>query len=135
LALFAALLPFELKTPIVSLGPIVITNVEVLLYALIGWWILGLLRTRRIHWTIAHTVVLAWLIIQFSAAILAPVEREAAIKFALRSTGGAAVFFIATEWVRAGRGTIWIMSAVAIGAVISAFAGIAKFNPTRCQRC
>jgi hypothetical protein len=133
LALFAALLPFELKTPIVSLGPIVITNVEVLLYALIMWWIFGMLRARCIHWTLAHTVVLAWVIIQFSAAILAPVERAAAIMFALRSAGGAAVFFIAAEWIRARRGTVWIMSAIAIGAVISACAGIAEVQSNAVQ--
>ncbi len=96
-------LPFELKTPIVSLGPIVITNVEVILYALIVLWIVRRAAPRRIHWTLAHSAVLAWLIVQFLAAIFAPIEREAAIKFALRSAGGALLFFIAADWTRSSR--------------------------------
>jgi hypothetical protein len=128
LCLFAMLLPFELKIPIVTLGPIVLTNVEVLLYALIVLWIFSVLYMRRIHWTIAHSVVLVWLIVQFVAAIFAPVEREAAIKFALRSAGGAALFFIAADWIRSGRRTAWIMSAIAIGAVTSAGAGLLEVH-------
>lgn len=124
LALFAAALPVELKTPIVSLGPIAITNVELLLYALIVWWIAGVLGARRLHWTLVHSAVLAWLIVQFSAAIVAPLERDAAIKFALRSAGGAAVFFIAAEWIRAGRGAAWVMSSLAVGAAIAAFVAL-----------
>lgn len=124
LTLFAALLPFELKTPIVSLGPIVITNVEGVLYALIVVWGFSVLRARRIHWSLAHSAVLVWLIVQFGAASFAPLEREAAIKFALRGAGGLAVFFIAAEWVRASRGSAWVMSALACGAVLSAVLGI-----------
>ncbi|CAG0932865.1 hypothetical protein TFLX_02808 [Thermoflexales bacterium] len=124
LALFAALLPFELKTPLVTLDPIVLTNVEVLLYALIVWWIVGVLWARRVHWTLVHSAVLTWLIIQFVTAFLAPVERAAALKFALRSAGGAALFFIAADWIRSGRRAAWIMSAVAIGVMVSAGAGL-----------
>ena len=123
LVLLALLLPFELKTPIGSLGPIVITNVEALLYAVIVLWIIGVIRARRIHWTLAHSAVLAWLIVQFLAAILAPLEREAAIKFALRSTGGALLFFSAAEWIRSERRAGVLMTALAIGAVVSALAG------------
>lgn len=133
LAFFAAALPLELKTPIVSLGPIVITNVEVILYALIAWWITGVLRTRRMHWTLAHSAVLAWLIVQFVAAFVAPLERDAAIKFALRSAGGAAVFFIAAEWTRSGRGTAWVMSAISIGAAISACIALLEVQSSAVQ--
>lgn len=136
LGLLAVLLPFELKTPIVTLGPIVLTNVEVLLYALIVLWIFGVLRAQRapgVRWTLAHSVVLAWVIVQFAAAIFAPIERDAAIKFALRSAGGAALFFIAAEWIRSGRWAAWIMSAVAIGAVASAVAGVLEIHSDAVQ--
>ena len=132
-ALFAAALPFELKNPIVSLGPIVITNVEIILYALIAWWSVSVLRARRIHWTIAHSAVLAWLIFQFVAAILAPAEREAAIKFALRSAGGVAVFFIAAEWMRSARDAAGVMSAIAFGAVLSAGSGLLEVQSSAAQ--
>ena len=71
LALLALLLPFELKTPIVSPGPIAITNVEVILYAVIVLWIGGVIQARRIHWTVAHSAVALWLIVQFAAALFA----------------------------------------------------------------
>ena len=80
-----------------------------------------------------HSAVLAWLIVQFVAAIFAPVEREAAIKFALRSAGGAALFFIAADWIRSGRRAAWIMSAVAIGAVVSACAGVLEIHSDAVQ--
>src|SRR5262245_25716647 len=87
LAILAVTLPFELKTPIVYVGPVVITNVEAILYVLIMLWLIQVWRTHRIHWSIVHSTVLAWMMVQFVAAIVAPVEREAAIKFVLRSTG------------------------------------------------
>jgi hypothetical protein len=123
LAIVAVALPFELTTPIVNLGPIVITNLEAILYVLVMLWLIQVWRARRMQWSLVHNAVLAWLVVQFLAAILAPVEREAAIKFALRSTGGALLFFIAADAVRFSRRAAWIMSAVAIGAVVSAAAG------------
>jgi hypothetical protein len=123
LALLALALPFELKTPIVSLGPFAITNVEAILYTVIVLWIVSITQTRRMQWTLAHSAVVIWLIVQVIAAVLAPVEREAAIKFALRSAGGVLLFFIAAEWIRTHRRAAAIMSAIALGAVVSAFAG------------
>jgi hypothetical protein len=133
LAIFAVVLSFELKNPIVTLGPIVITNVEAILYVLIVVWIFSVLRARRIHWTLMHSAVLVWLIVLFLAAVFAPTGREAAIKFALRSTGGSALFFIAAEWIRSGRGAAWIMSAISIGAVVSGFAGLLEVTSSPVQ--
>jgi hypothetical protein len=132
LIILAVALPFELKTPIVSLGPIVITNVETILYVLIVLWIIGVSR-RRPHWTLAHSAVLAWLVVQFLSAIFAPIEREAAIKFALRSAGGALLFFIAADWTRSPRRVAAIMSAIAIGAVLSALAGWLEIESSAAQ--
>ncbi len=123
LIILAAALPFELKTPIASLGPIVVTNVEAILYAVILLWIADGLRRRQLHWTLAHSAVLAWLVVQFLAASFAPIGREAALKFAMRSAGGMLLFFVAADWARSHRRVAAIMSAVASGAVLSAFAG------------
>jgi hypothetical protein len=57
LALLAVALPFELKTPIVSLGPMVITNVEAILYALIVLWIVGVLRHRELDTSMIYAKV------------------------------------------------------------------------------
>ncbi len=134
LAVLALALPFELRTPIVTLGPIAITNVEAILYTVIVLWIAGVLHRRRLHWTLAHSAVLAWLIVQFVSALFAPIERDAAIKFALRSAGGALLFFIAADWTRSHRRVAAIMSAVAIGAVTSALAGWLEIESSAAQR-
>lgn len=131
--LFAGALPFELKTPIVSPGPIAITNLEAILYILIVLWILGVLQQRRLRWTVMHSAVLVWVIVQFLSALLAPVEREAAVKFALRGAGGALLFFIAAG-ISPGRRVAWIMSAVACGAIVSALAGWLELESSAAQR-
>jgi hypothetical protein len=133
LIILAFALPFELKTPIGSLGPIVITNIEVILYAVIVLWIVRVLHHRRLHWTLAHSAVLAWLVVQFLSARFAPIEREAALKFALRSAGGALLFFVAADWTRSPRRVAAIMSAVAIGAVLSALAGWFEIESSAAQ--
>jgi hypothetical protein len=134
LIILAVALPFELNTPIVALGPIAVTNVEAILYAVIILWIAGVLRRRRLHWTLAHSAVLLWLIVQFGSALFAPIEREAAIKFALRSAGGVLLFFIAADWARSRRRVAAIMSAAAIGAVLSALAGRLEVESGAAQR-
>ncbi len=133
LAILAIALPFELKTPIVSLGPIELTNVEAILYALIVLWLCGVWRTRRIHWTLAHSAVFAWLVVQFLAAIFAPLERDAALKFALRSTGGVLLFFIAADVSRTSERTVAIMGALSLGAVLSALAGWLEYKSSAAQ--
>ena len=134
LVILALALPFELKNPIGALGSIRITDVELILYALVAMWFANLLSTRRMTWTVAHSAVLAWLAIQFLAAIFAPLEREAAIKFALRSAGGAALFFVAADSVRTSRVAAWLMVAIALGAVISSLAGIAEVASSSVQQ-
>ena len=36
--LFAAMLPFELKSPLITIGPLSITNVELAMYGVIAMW-------------------------------------------------------------------------------------------------
>ena len=133
LAIVAILLPFELKNPIVTLGPIVITDVEAILYAVIFLWVVGLLYLRRINWTRVHGAVLAWLIAQILAAIFAPLNHEAALKFALRSAGGVALFFIAADGLRSNRRTVWIMSAISLGAIVAGCAGLLEIESNAAQ--
>lgn len=126
LVILAALLPFELKSPIVSLGPLVITNVEFVLYLVLAIWVVSRIISRRIHWTLAHSGVLIWIAALIVTAIIAPIEREAALKFALRSVGGGLLFFAAADWITTPQRTAWIISALIAGTLVSALAGSAE---------
>ena len=67
------------------------------------------------------------------AAIFAPLNREAALKFALRSAGGVALFFVAADGLHSGRRAAWIMLAVSIGAVIAGCAGLLEIESNAAQ--
>ncbi len=126
LTILAGLLPFELKTPIVSLGPFSITSVELALYLTLLIWAVSRAITRRTRWTPAHRAVVAWAAVIALSALLAPFERDAALKFALRSLGGCALFFAAADWATTPHRAAQVMLAIAAGAVGSAAAALAE---------
>jgi O-Antigen ligase len=128
LAGLAALLPFELKRPLFTAGPLAITSVELGLYLLLLGW--GLTRTwyglRGLRWTAAHTAVSVWAGVLVLSAICAPAERGDAVKAALRNLGGCALFFAAADLVRTPARAATVMLAVAAGGVVSALAALAE---------
>lgn len=126
LVILAALLPFELKSPIASLGLLVITNVEFVLYLVLAAWVISRIISRRIHWTMAHVGVLIWITALIVTAIIAPIEREAALKFALRSVGGGLLCFAAADWIATPQRAAWIIGALIAGTLVSALAGLAE---------
>ncbi len=126
LGLLAALLPFELTQPVLSLGPVGVTNVELALYLVLMVWAVIWLRGRRSVWTMVHGTVAAWLAVGLLAAWLAPTGRDEALKFALRTLGGGALFFATLDLVSTRRQVAWIALAACAGAVLSATAGVAE---------
>ena len=126
LGLLAMLLPFELRQPVLSLGPVGVTNVELALYLVLLVWALIWLRGPRSAWTGVHGAVAAWLAIVLLAAVLAPTGRGEAVKFALRTLGGGALFFATQDLVSTRRQVAWIALALCAGAVLSAAAGVAE---------
>jgi len=126
LVILAALLPFELKSPIASLGPLAITNVEFVLYLVLAIWAISRIISRRLHWTLIHIGVLIWIVALIVTAIIAPIEREAAFKFALRSVGGGLLFFAAADWITTPQRAAWIIGALIAGTLVSALAGLAE---------
>ena len=126
LGLLAALLPFELTQPVLSLGPVAVTNVEVALYLVLVVWAVIWLRGRRSDWTAVHGAVAAWLAVVLLAALFAPTGRGEALKFAIRTLGGGALFFATLDLVSTRQQTAWIALAVCAGAVLSAVAGVAE---------
>ncbi len=130
--ILAVTLPFELKTPLVSIGPLAITNVELVLYGVIALWIVRTISFRQFHWTPVHWTVLAWMSANVISAVFAPTLRGEAMKFALRSLAGALLFFAAADWARRDNGARSaervraIGLALGAGAVISAVAGVVE---------
>lgn len=127
------ILPFELKTPLITVGPIVITNVEAVLYATIAVWGWTIARTRRIDWTPAHWGAATWAAALIITALAAPTERDAALKFALRGLGGVLLFMAAaslptTSRAAAERHSRLVLTALAMGAGISAMLGIIEVS-------
>ena len=134
LVLLALALPFE--APLFRLGPLQITTVELLLYATIGAWGLGVaaavLHGRATGRTalellrrddMARAAAL-WAIVLLSSAAFAPSDRAAAFKFALRSVSGVFAFFAVRSIARGGRarGEVGrrVLLALVAGALVSA---------------
>lgn len=122
--IFAAVLPFELKTPLITLGPLSITNVEVALYGVIGLWIARVIVARRWGWTPVHWAVLAWIAANVISAVFAPTLRGEAIKFAFRALTGALVFLAAAEWAQTPGRVLTIALTLSASTLVSASAGV-----------
>jgi len=84
------------------------------------------LAVRRIRWTRVHGAVIAWAIVMILAAVAAPTHQAEAVKFALRSLSGYALFFAAADLVAAPKFAAAAMTALAVGAAVSALAALAE---------
>jgi hypothetical protein len=133
LCVAATVLPFELERPIVTLGPIGISSVEAALYAAIASWLLMAIVRRRLRWTRTHTAVVVWMAATLLSAIVAAENRAAAVKFALRSTGGCLLLFAAADLTTDRRRLRVVSIAIAAGAAIAALAGPAEIYSRAAQ--
>lgn len=125
LGLLAALLPFELKTPLFFVGPLAITNTELAIYLAIAVWGIGLMRAKPL-WTPVHSAVVAWAGAIALSAALATDQQMLAVKFALRSICGALVFFAAATFISTARRAAVVVCVLVAGAGVSALAGMAE---------
>ena len=136
LALLATVLPFELVRPVAPLGPLKLSSVELFLYASVGIWLLARLvpvfssapsarwRPSLAAWRAlpeGHRAAAGWALALALAAMLAPLERGAAVKFALRSLGGVVLFVVAADLLDSRRAVWRTLAGLAVGAAISAF--------------
>lgn len=138
----AAVLPFEV--PLVTLGPVTLTSVEVAIYAFLGVW--GLERVARalragrpgrarpplgeagrLPLDLRDPVVLAtaiWFVVMIISALRAPAHAGAAVKFTLRALGGGLLFFAARDVLTAApsssRVVMWVSFGLVVGAALSA---------------
>lgn len=134
LLLLAAALPFE--APLFRAGPLQITTVELVLYAMLAAWGIGVgleLRGGRLAWRasldalrrdrMAWAAVL-WVVVAFGSASAAPSDRTAAFKFALRTLSGVLAFFAVRSLVRTRRLGARVIVALVAGAIASAVTAV-----------
>jgi hypothetical protein len=128
LAVLAFALPFELVAPLGRIGPLQLTSVELILYLALalsaaamaieilpGW--------RRLPWrriATRHAGVIAFGLVLLLSALRAPLARADALKFALRSLGGIALYVAAANLLRAPRAALTTAIAMSTGAVVAA---------------
>lgn len=126
LTLLALLLPFEARPALVWIGPLAVTNVELVLYLALMAGAATLLSERGLEWTGLDAAVAAWGVSLLLSAAFAETARAEALKFALRGLAGCALFFVAAHLVRAQREAERVVAALVAGGVVSALAGIAE---------
>ena len=125
-AWLAVILPFELKDPLFTVGPLDITTVEIGVYCTAGAWAAGCFPPRRRHWTFAHTAVAIFAIVGILSALLAPAHKGESLKFAFRVLGGCILCFAAARFVRTPRDVALVCSGLLAGSLVSAAAAQAE---------
>jgi hypothetical protein len=130
LVLLGLILPFE--APLFRVGPLQITSVELLMYVTLALFAVdvslrsvrspGSVRRAIIAWRhdpLARAAVL-WVSTVVVCAVLAPDDRLASIKFALRTLCGVLVFFATRSLARAPEVARRVVLALVVGALVSA---------------
>lgn len=131
LLLLAFSLPFEMERPLIQLGPIGLTNLELVLLATLGLTVLlvvGENRWRQAGWT---GFAPSWLILGglfalalLLAAVFAPDFRQNALKAAFRSGMGLALALATPQLVRRPDERRWLFMALVAGGMVSVLAGL-----------
>lgn len=134
--MLAAALPFELVQPVAPLGPLQLSSVEVFLYATVGLWMASralVLAARgalpwsgpggvRAWWRAlpeSYRAVAGWSLVLLLSGLFAPLDRGAAIKFALRSIGGVTLFLAASDLLDSRRAVWRTLTGLALGAGVA----------------
>lgn len=126
LILASVVLPFELKTPLFRIGPLAITSAELGIYLAISLWVTGRSLGHRGRWTSAHTAVAAFGAISVLSALCAPAYRVEAVKFALRSLGGCALFAAVSDIACTSKSAVKVGVALVAGSCLSALTAAAE---------
>jgi O-antigen ligase len=114
------------------LGPLQLSSVELFLYVAVGMWGLGFVASVRRddalwkHLSFPDLGVAVWALALVASAAFAPTERPTAIKFALRSLAGIAVYFAARDRLRFPGAALSTSAAIGAGALVAAALAIAE---------
>jgi hypothetical protein len=135
LILLAFVLPFE--TPLFRAGPLQITTVELVLYTTLAVWGAGIaadILRGQLAWRAAverlrrdalARAAATWAVVLFASAAVAPSDRAAALKFALRSLSGVLAFFATRSLAGSRRVGGRVLLALALGGIASATTALA----------
>jgi O-antigen ligase len=137
LVLLALALPFE--APLFRLGPLQITSVELVLYAMLAAW--GLDTVSRVvrhrsspraalatlHREPMVRAAVLWSVVLFASAAAAPSHQAAGLKFALRSLSGVFAFFAARDLARSPEVARRVLWALVAGAVLSGSSAVVEW--------
>lgn len=130
LTLLALSLPFELERPLLTIGPLLLTNVELLLGAVLilaaaDWWQQTPRRLPSLprSWWLLLAVFVAAL---FVSAALAPAYRSNALKAALRTGSGLALGAAIVQLIHNRRDLYWVAGGLIGGGLLAALLGLAE---------
>lgn len=138
LVALAFLLPFE--APLFSLGPLQITTVELVLYATLAAWGWSCARDiaaepsklyTQARAALREPLVAAAIVFGFVtivSALLAPADRAASIKFALRSASGILLFFAVRAGARTPETSGRVLLALVAGAEASGLTALVDWS-------
>jgi hypothetical protein len=140
LVTLAATLPFEARLG--KVGPLELTTVEAVLYATLAAWGLGVVldvladrrelarRLASLREPLATSACLV-VVVTFASAAGAESYRMPCLKFALRALSCMLLVFAARDLVRTTAGTRRVLTAVALGACVSATTAVVELLAPR----
>lgn len=125
-------LPFELEAPWLVVGPLQLTNVELLQTAVLGLAAIVWLRAGEARralqrvppWWLA--LLSLFLLATFLSAFLAPALRGNALKAALRTSGGVTLALAVPVLVRSRRERLYLFAALVGGGLAAASLGMGE---------
>jgi len=128
LILLAFSLPFELDQPLMRLGPVALTNVELVLALTMALTALSLMRQpRAITWPDRYWLWLCLFCVGLiSAAALAPAHQLNAFKAALRLMTGILLALTTLQIVQNRRDSYLVVAALLMGGLIAATIGLVE---------
>jgi len=127
LIMLAFLLPFEMEEPWLDLGLLALTNVELLLGAVLAvtlftWWRMGHpVPPVPVLWGALGALFVAGLLI---SSLLAPSFRANALKAALRTLSGMALALAVSVALRNRRDVRWLTAGLVAGGLVAAIIGL-----------
>jgi hypothetical protein len=125
LLLLAVSLPFELIAPLWAIGPLAITNLELLLFLTLALTAVSLFqRHYQWNWPDRYWLwLLPFVVSLFLAALLAPQLQANALKAALRLLSGILLALFALQLLRRPENGRWLSLALVSGGLLAAAIG------------
>ena len=133
LILLALMLPFEAETPWLAVGPVVLTNVEIVLVGCLFGTVL-LWEQQRFAWQRPFPrwwlVLIGWFIlILFLSSLLTAEFRAVALKASLRTASGVLLALALPQIIRSRQELRWIAIGLVGGGLLAALLGLLEFVP------